>query len=124
MPEQPTTLGGLAEEVRSKNAGPFWQTLDVFLRSDEDYQALLASRTLTPERISELYRVPAESVEIFPMKDLRAMKISFPRRVPAGSFEDRDQHAGQQHVPLASLPIPRPAALNSAPDRLGRVESN
>jgi Domain of unknown function (DUF4387) len=102
------TLGRLAEEVRSKNAGPFWQTLDVFLRSDEDYQALITSRTLTPERISEIYRVPAENIEIFHMKDLHAMKISFPRRVPAGTFEDRDQHAGQQHVPLASLAIPRP----------------
>jgi hypothetical protein len=123
MPEQPRTLGCLADEVRSKNAGPFWQTLDVFLRSDEDYQALIASGTITPERISELYRVPAENVEIFHMKDLRAVKISFPRRVPAGSFEDRDQHAGQQHVPLASVAILRSAALDSTPGPLGRLDS-
>jgi hypothetical protein len=123
MPEQPTTLGCLADRVRSKNAGPFWQTLDVFLRSDEDYQALIASGTLNPERISELYRVPAEDVEIFHMKDLSAVKISFPRRVPAGSFEDRDQHAGQQHVPLASLAIPRTATFGTAPGPLSRVDA-
>jgi hypothetical protein len=34
------------------------------------------------------------------------MKFSMPRAVVAGSFEDRDLHAGQQHVPLALLPIP------------------
>jgi hypothetical protein len=124
MPEHPTTLGCLADEVRSKNAGPFWQTLDVFLRSDEEYQALIASRTLTPERIAELYLVPAESVEVFHMKDLRAVKISFPRRVPAGSFEDRDQHAGQQHVPLAGLAIPGTARWTSrARAPLGSVDS-
>jgi hypothetical protein len=26
--------------------------------------------------------------------------------VTAGSFEDRDLHAGQQHVPLAAQPLP------------------
>jgi hypothetical protein len=34
------------------------------------------------------------------------VKISFPRPVTAGSFEDRDLHAGQQHVPLAGLRLP------------------
>jgi Domain of unknown function (DUF4387) len=35
-----------------------------------------------------------------------AVKISFPRSVTAGSFEDRDLHAGQQHVPLAAMRVP------------------
>jgi hypothetical protein len=39
--------------------------------------------------------------------EIRAMKFSMPRPVVAGSFEDRDLHAGQQHVPLALLRIPR-----------------
>jgi hypothetical protein len=29
--------------------------------------------------------------------------------VPAGSFGDRDLHAGQQHMILAGLPVPLPA---------------
>jgi len=35
-----------------------------------------------------------------------SVKISFPRPVTADSFEDRDLHAGQQHVPLAGLRLP------------------
>jgi hypothetical protein len=44
-------------------------------------------------------------VGIFRLPDLRAIKISFPRPVPQGSFTDRDIHAGQQHIPLAQLAI-------------------
>jgi hypothetical protein len=40
------------------------------------------------------------------------MKFSMPRSVVAGSFEDRDLHAGQQHVPLALVRIPAPNVNN------------
>jgi hypothetical protein len=33
------------------------------------------------------------------------VKISFPRRVSQGGLLDRDMHAGQHHVPLASLAV-------------------
>jgi hypothetical protein len=107
------TVGGLAEEVRSKNAGPFWITFDIFLASNQAYESLVASGAITPERIAGLYLVEPHTVQIFEIPDLRVVKISFPRSVPAGSFEDRDQHAGQQHIPLAGLPIP--AAVRSSP---------
>ena len=32
------TLGEVATIVRSKNAGPFWVTIDVFVGSDADYR--------------------------------------------------------------------------------------
>jgi hypothetical protein len=96
----------LATEVRSKNAGPFWITFDVFLCDDEGYETLVSSGAITNESIATLYRVEASTVEIFEIPDLRVIKVSFPRSVPAGSFNDRDQHAGQQHVPLAELRIP------------------
>ena len=28
------TLGTLAGQIRSKNAGPFWVTIDIFLRNE------------------------------------------------------------------------------------------
>jgi hypothetical protein len=46
------------------------------------------------------------SVKYFQLPALHAVKISFPRPVTAGSFEDRDLHGGQQHVPLAALALP------------------
>jgi hypothetical protein len=32
--------------------------------------------------------------------------VSFPRPVVQGSLHDRDMHAGQHHVPLASVLVP------------------
>jgi hypothetical protein len=101
-----STVGQLAERVRAKNAGPFWMTLDIFLKSEVDYQHLLATQVLTPDTISALYRVEPERVLIFEIPRMLAVKISFPRPVVAGSFEDRDLHAGQHHLPLANLPLP------------------
>jgi hypothetical protein len=102
--QPPRTLDDLALEVRSKNAGPFWMTLDVFLPDDAAYR--IADVLITPEVIAELYHVAAESLQIFRIPQLRVVKVSFPRPLPQGSLHDRDMHAGQHHVPLASLPLP------------------
>jgi hypothetical protein len=112
MPESPLTLGELADQVRSKNAGPFWITLDVFFTSEPDYQLVTASAVLSPHAIAGLYQVDPATVRCFELPGILAVKISFPRPVTAGSFEDRDLHGGQQHVPLAALrlPTPRPAS--------------
>ena len=100
----PRTLDHLALEVRSKNAGPFWMTLDVFLPDDAAYR--IADALITPEVVAELYQVPAEALQIFRIPQLKVVKVSFPRPLPQGSLHDRDMHAGQHHVPLASLPLP------------------
>ncbi len=107
MPDQ--ALGTIAQLIRSKNAGPFWITLDVFLTDDTDYHRVSAPGVLDEAIIARLYQVPAGQIRIFRLPRLRAIKISFPRRTPQGSFTDRDIHAGQQHIPLASVRIPGPA---------------
>lgn len=99
------TIGSLADQVRSKNAGPFWLTIDIFLPTNAAYELLAEGPTLDPERVAALYRVASETVEVFLLPDLRVIKISFPRPVPAGSFDDRDAHGGQQHLPLSRLEI-------------------
>ncbi len=106
MSDAPLTIGDLAAQVRGKNAGPFWITPDVFLRDDADYAFLTGSGALTPAVIAALYRVDAADIKYFELPAIRAVKISFPRTVPAGSFADRDLHAGQQHVPLAGVVLP------------------
>jgi Domain of unknown function (DUF4387) len=106
MPDSTVTLGELADQVRSKNAGPFWITLDVFFASEPDYRLLTGSGILSPQAIARLYRVDPATVRYFELPGILALKISFPRPVTAGSFEDRDLHGGQQHVPLASLRLP------------------
>ncbi len=100
----PRTLGELALEVRSKNAGPFWMTLEAFMPDEESYR--VADAVITPELISELYHVAPASLLIFRIPDLRVVKVSFPRPVVQGSLRDRDMHAGQHHVPLAGVVVP------------------
>jgi hypothetical protein len=106
MGDQARKLGEIAQVVRSKNAGPFWITLDVFFRNDADFAHVRDAAVLTQETIGELYGVDPALVKKFELPEIKAMKFSMPRAVVAGSFEDRDLHAGQQHVPLALLPIP------------------
>lgn len=104
MTDAARTLGELALEVRSKNAGPFWMTLEAFMPDEQAYRS--ADALITAELISELYHVPAASLQIFRIPDLHVVKVSFPRPVVQGSLRDRDIHAGQHHVPLANVIVP------------------
>jgi hypothetical protein len=106
LPE--TTIADLALEVRSKNAGPFWVTMELFMRDAEGYR-VVADETFVNERlVADLYRVDESTVQLFRIPSLNVVKISFPRPVSQGSLRDRDMHAGQHHVPLASLRVPTP----------------
>jgi hypothetical protein len=96
-------LGDYALEIRSKNAGPFWVTMEAFMNDAAGYA--IASDLISEATIGRLYGVPADDVKIFRIPALNVVKISFPRPVPQASLHDRDIHAGQHHVPLASLPV-------------------
>jgi hypothetical protein len=109
--EVPVTLGDLALEVRSKNAGPFWMTLEAFMPDEQTYR--IADALITPDLINKLYQIGPESLQIFHIPELHVVKVSFPRLVVQGSLHDRDMHAGQHHVPLADLVVP-PALLSTA----------
>jgi hypothetical protein len=103
--DAPRTLGDLALEVRSKNAGPFWMTLEAFMPDQQTYR--IADALITPELISELYHVAPTSLQIFRIPELHVVKVSFPRPIVQGSLLDRDMHAGQHHVPLANAVVSR-----------------
>jgi hypothetical protein len=102
MPD--VTLGEIAHLVRAKNAGPFWITLDVFLDA-EHYDAVARAGTITAETVGALYHVDPDTVLIFHVPTVNAIKISFPRPASQGSLRDHDMHAGQQDLPLAGASI-------------------
>ncbi|MEU7973672.1 DUF4387 domain-containing protein [Micromonospora sp. NPDC049089] len=102
----PRTVADLALEVRSKNAGPFWVTMELFMRDTSGYAVVADPGFLDASLIARLYGVPADAIRIFRIPALNVVKISFPRPVAQGSLRDRDIHAGQHHVPLAMLPLP------------------
>jgi hypothetical protein len=106
MPSTATILGDLAQLIRTKNAGPFWITIDVFFHDQTDYTRVTDSSALTAQVIAERYRVDADTVRLFQLPAINVIKASFPRPTTQGSFADRDIHAGQQHVPLLTLPVP------------------
>jgi hypothetical protein len=99
-------LDEIAKFVRSKNAKPFVLTIDMFFNEHESYQRVVDSGAVNAQEIAARYHVPAELVEVHPYPAAHAIKVTFPRTDPAGSFLDRDLIGAQQATPLLSLEIP------------------
>lgn len=100
------TIADLALEVRSKNAGPFWVTMELFMKDADGYRIVADESFVNEQVVSDLYGVDASTVQLFRIPDLNVVKISFPRPVSQGSLRDRDMHAGQHNVPLAVMRVP------------------
>ena len=96
-------LGEIAKQVRSKNAGPFWLTIDIFCANVTEMK--IVSESLPKERIATLYDQSKDSIEKFEIPELCVLKISMPRPVVQGSKEDRDMHAAQFGWVLAELEL-------------------
>ncbi len=98
-----STVGDRVAKIRSKNAGPYWLTIDVFCGSQMVYRELLD--TLTRARVAGIYTVPEESLKRFELPSLNVIKFSFPRSTVQGGRFDRDMHGAQMSVLLAELEI-------------------
>jgi hypothetical protein len=98
-----TKLGDVARYVRSKNAGPFWITVDVFFADHDDFERY--SDTLTNHGVAAKLGVGVGSLRRYPVPDLHVIKFSFPRENSQGGASERDMHAGQAFVPLLDLEL-------------------
>jgi hypothetical protein len=104
-----TTLGELADVMRSKNAGPFQFTIDLMFNDRAVYDRVKRSGVIAAGVIAPLYGVEPDLVRIMPFDRVRAIKITIPRRTGdhgSGSAFDRDVYGAQQHGPLVDLRIP------------------
>ncbi|HVW33163.1 MAG TPA: DUF4387 domain-containing protein, partial [Acidimicrobiia bacterium] len=99
-------LRDVASLIRSKNAGPFQLTIDVFFPDAERADAVLAAGVVAPAVIAELYSVDPADVRIIPVVQARAIKITVPRPQPAGDVGECDVAGGQQFAPLLDLLVP------------------
>jgi len=99
-------LGELAQYIRSKNAGPFWVTIDIFFRDPQTFARVRDGKLINQEVIHELMGVSTGEVEIYYCDNINVIKVSYPRGVSQGGALDRDVHAGQQFVPLYYLEMP------------------
>ncbi|MBB4138164.1 DUF4387 domain-containing protein [Gordonia humi] len=101
-------LRQVATKIRSKNAGPFWITIDLFFSTDEAYATTVRSGAITRQLVADLYGVDHSHIKLFELPDIRAIKVSYPRVTSQGSIHDRDIHAAQQYIPLLDIAITQP----------------
>ena len=78
------------EKVRSKNAGPFWLTIDIFCGEKSIYQDVCDK--LSNIDIAKVLDVDEASLKRFEIASLNVLKISLPRPQIQGSMRDRDMH--------------------------------
>jgi hypothetical protein len=96
-------LRDVCHHVRSKNAGPYWITVDLFFPDAEALARYADASSLSSAAVGSLFQVDAERVKRFPVPSLAVLKISFPRRAPQGGTIERDMHGGQQYVRMLDL---------------------
>lgn len=98
-------LYDLAKVIRSKNAGPFTLTIDLFFSVDDEFQKVMGSPAFCRQGIASLYNVAADDVYVHPFAEIMAIKITMPRFISSGAPGDRDVYGSQQHFPLANINI-------------------
>jgi len=98
-------IAEVCSHVRSKNAGPFWITVDLFFEGEEAFRRYRDSPALGPALFAELYGCDPHEVKRIPVDSLKMIKISYPRPHPQGWRGERDMHGGQQFVRLLDVEI-------------------
>jgi hypothetical protein len=98
-------VGEVCRHVRSKNAGPFWVTVDLFFPNEELFRRYRDAPALGPEAFARLYETDPALVKRLPVDNLHMIKISFPRAKPQGWMGERDMHAGQQYARLLDVEL-------------------
>lgn len=98
-------LSEVCRHVRSKNAGPFWLTIDLSFSDRETFDRYANVDALQPAAIAALFGVDVDQVKRFLVADLSVVKISYPRRHPQGGAIERDMHGGQQYIRLLDVEL-------------------
>ncbi len=97
------TLRDSARSVRSKNAGPFWVTVDVFFDDESSFQRI--SSELSSATVAEVLQIDPADLKRFDLADIYVIKFSFPRSVVQGSRFDRDMHGAQYANLVADIEL-------------------
>lgn len=90
----------ICRHVRSKNAGPFWVTVDFFFKDEEMFNRYAGSPALGPDLFARLFDTNPQLVKSVPVKNLSMMKVSYARPKPQGWMGERDMHQGQSFARL------------------------
>jgi hypothetical protein len=99
------TIRDVLVSVRSKNAGPFTVTFDLYFPDTETFHDMQQRGVISPEVVAELYGLASDVVKIHWFEPALAVKVAVPRLVPGGAPGDTDVAGGQQYAPLLSIPL-------------------
>jgi len=100
------TIADLAVLVRSKNAGPFWLTIDIMFDDEEKYRRVRDCEVISRAGIAEMFGRNPDDIIVVNHDVALAIKVSFPRPQSSGSKYDSDVYGGQQYAPLLGLAVP------------------
>ena len=103
-------LKEVCRHVRSKNAGPFWITVDLFFKDAAAYAAHAGDPVLSKDDLARALNAPSDGLRVIKVPALNVLKVSYPRQHPQGWSGERDMHAGQQYVSLLEIELAAPAA--------------
>lgn len=98
-------LKDVARYVRSKAAGPFWITVDIFFPSRAVFDGSKDAPGLTTSAIEGALGLEPGTAKRIDVPDLAVIKYAYPRRHAQGGAFERDMHGGQQFAPLLTLEI-------------------
>ena len=99
----PAKLGDVAQKVRSKNAGPFWLTIDIFCGDADAFSKVV--NALGTEQVARVFDAEPQLIKRFDIADLNVVKFSLPRPTTQGAAADRDIHGASWAALLAEVQI-------------------
>jgi hypothetical protein len=98
-----SSVGEIAQKVRSKNAGPFWLTIDIFCGTPKAFEQIRDG--LSTESIAALFQTSSDQIKRFDIPDLNVVKFSLPRPTIQGARDDRDMHGAGWGPLVAELDV-------------------
>jgi hypothetical protein len=98
-----SALGSIVKKVRSKNAGPFWLTIDIFCGDAKAYGQVVTR--LTTATVARALGADTQNLKRFDIPALHVVKISLPRPTVQGAVNDRDMHGASWAALVAEIEI-------------------
>jgi hypothetical protein len=102
-------LSDVTSMIRSKNAGPFWITIDIIFSDIELYRRWVGDDALALSSVAKLYARADSQVIRYECAAAAALKFSFERRHASGSRLDSDVFGCQQHAPIVGIELGEPS---------------
>ncbi|KQI68941.1 hypothetical protein AN189_08860 [Loktanella sp. 3ANDIMAR09] len=90
-------------KVRSKNAGPFWLTIDIFCGTPDAFARIRDG--LSTDRVATALATDPATIKRFDIAPLHVVKFSLPRPTVQGALDDRDMHGAGWAPLIAELDL-------------------